>query len=383
MNSRWQHIAMVATVVLLSVVIAMEEHWPLLGYAALGVMVIAWFTFGRLGSEGDTRAVAFMVVLVFVGAAVTASAPSAAIYQCLAYPLIWMSASGIRQSIIASAALAAAVGVGFGLSVGSEPDGLLQATLIPVLSLAFSIVMGLWITRISLLSEERQRLVDELRETQNELAAVHRDAGRTTERERLAREIHDTIAQDLTGLVLLAQRARRDLAAGSADIDAHLDVLEQNARSTLAETRALVAASASVEPVTGGLGDALERLAERFTRETAVHVTVDAPDLPALDRDLEVVLLRSAQESLANIRKHAAASTATVSLRVANGEAVLTVTDDGRGFDPDAPSTGFGLEGLRQRLALVAGRVDVASSPGGTTLIARLPLTGAPLRSNA
>ncbi|TPW91876.1 sensor histidine kinase, partial [Schumannella luteola] len=188
-------------------------------------------------------------------------------------------------------------------------------------------------------------------------------------------EVHDTVAQSLTGLVLLAQRARRGFAAGTLD-DETLELIETGARDALAETRALVAAAAPVELAQGGIADALQRLAERFERETRIRVAVTTALDEPLDRDAEVVLLRCAQEGLANVRKHSEAASARVELTSASGTARLTVRDDGRGF-PAEVHAGFGLAGLRDRLALAGGALAVDGTPGATAITATLPLGGA------
>jgi signal transduction histidine kinase len=297
-----------------------------------------------------------------------------AIMQAVAYPLLWVLARSLRGAVLLNVALAFAVGIGFWVSTGD----LAQAALTVALSLGFSLALGIWITSIAERSEERQRLLDELTATQDRLAAVSRDSGIASERERLAREIHDTIAQDLTGLVLLAQQARRDLGAGDpAAVDERLALIEENAAMALAETRALVAATAPVSLTTGGLREALDRLAERTTRETGIGVTV-AGDASGLDRADEVVLLRCAQEGLANVRKHSGARNATLEVSVGPHGARLTVRDDGHGFDADVPWSGFGLGGMRDRLALVGGTLDVRSTDSGTELTATLPATVTP-----
>ncbi len=174
--------------------------------------------------------------------------------------------------------------------------------------------------------------------------------------------------------MLLWQRSRRELSAGTLT-DSTLQLLETGARDALAETRSLVAGSAPVE-LNAGIAPALTRLGERFTRETGVEVTTTCtidPSAP-LGRDTEVVLLRFAQEGLANVRKHAGASSARLELAVEAEEATMRVIDDGRGFDPATVSDGFGLSGLRDRVALVGGSVSVDGTSGATTLTARLPL---------
>lgn len=371
-NPRWWHIAITATAAVLTAMVFAADlpAWREVGaLAALAAVVIGWFSFGRRGFDSPTAAVAFTALIVVATGVAVGFHPFMAILQCIAYPLVWVLSSRTRTAVIANIALSVSVGVGYFASTRSLPETALTAGL----SLAFSLALGLWITDIAERSHERQRLLDELHSTQDRLASVNREAGVASERERLAREIHDTIAQDLTGLVLLAQQARRDLAGGrGAEAAEQLAMIEDNARTTLAETRALVAASASVPLSAGGLGDALERLASRFTRETGIAVTVSG-ESGDLDRDAEVVLLRCAQESLANVRKHSGARSATVQLSGREGAVRLVVTDDGHGFDPTARSDGFGLGGMRDRLALVGGALDVSSSESGTTLIATLP----------
>ena len=371
-NPRWWHIAVTSMAVVLTVMVITADVpvWRQVGaQAALMVFVVGWFTIGRLAFQSVTAAWVFSgIVIVSVGVAVGFQ-PYMAIIQCVAYPLLWVISTSLRGAILANVALAASVGVGFWFSTAD----IVQTLLTSVLSLGLSVALGLWITQIAERSHERQRLLDELRSTQDRLAAVSRDAGVASERERLAREIHDTIAQDLTGLVLLAQQARRELESGDqVAADERLVLIEDNARTALAETRALVAASAPVSLATGGLTEALDRLASRFTRETGVTVTVDG-DAGMIDRDSEVVLLRCAQEALANVRKHAGASGASVTLSAGDDSVLLTVRDDGHGFDPGARTDGFGLSGMRERLALVGGSLDVSSSPAGTLLTATLP----------
>ena len=372
-SSRWWHVAVLGIAAVLSGLIIWGDPSTIGlvgGLTAIAVFVAAWFVVGRRATRSQRAGIAFVVITIVVAAVGTAFSPSLATIQCIAYPIIWVLIDRTEAAILANIALATGVAVGLYLSTGSA----LQALLIQGISVTFSIALGLWITSIAVRSHERQRLLDELRATQDELAMVSRDAGVSSERERLAREIHDTIAQDLTGLVLTTQRARRELADGALPaLDEQLAILEENARSALAETRALVAATAPIGLATGGIGDALDRLGARFARETGLAVTVSATGLPALDRDTEVVLLRCAQEGLANVRKHARAGAASVTVAVDDDEVTLEVRDDGGGFDPGTVAAGFGLSGMRERLALVDGRLAVASGATGTTLTVTLP----------
>lgn len=371
--SRWWAIAVAAVTGVCGVILAVSwDHRPgaPLGAGVLVAFVVAYLTLGRRAPDGSRRAAVFVGILVLTTFGLVAAVPPLAVFQSLAMPAGWVLAHSRRGGILASLAIALATAAGFVVSLGPSWDTASMAALTFVFSLAGSIALGLWIWRIADYGTERARLLEELTAAQDELAALHRDAGVTGERERLARELHDTIAQSLAGVVLLAQRSRRELAAGSLR-DESLDLLESAARDALTETRTLVAGSAPVE-LGGGLGGALELLAERFRRESgaaiSVSVALDAP----LQRDAEVALLRCAQEGLANVRKHAGASAVSVALHEERGVAVLRISDDGSGLDPAAIPDGFGLSGLRARLALVGGTLTVTSD-GGTTLTARLP----------
>lgn len=378
LRSRWWTLAVVTVVAVCAIILAVERP-PLprllVGAGVLVVFLVAYFVVGRAAEDGSRRAGAFIVVCVIATGVLVAVVPSLAVFQSIAMPIGWVITHTRRAGILASAFVAAAAGVGFFVSLGPSWEATSTAAITVTFSFVGSVALGLWIWRIAEYGDERARLLDELTAAQDELATLHRDAGVTAERERLARELHDTIAQSLAGMVLLAQRSRRDLTSGRLT-DATLEVLEEAARDALTETRTLVAGSAPVE-LGSGLAGALETLAERFRRESGVAVTVEvALDAP-LDRDAEVALLRCAQEGLANIRKHAGASAATVVLDDEGGDAVLRVTDDGRGLDPAAIPDGFGLSGLRARLAVVGGSLTVSGSSAGTVIEARLPRSAA------
>jgi len=375
---RWMSIAVVVTTAVMAVLVLASGAPPANQWgagAALGLFVVAWFTVGIRAFGNTAATVIFVSALVVTLGVGVAFLPSMATLQAVAYPLVWTMIRRTRNAIIGNIAVALAVGVGFIIFLGTGSDAIAETVAIVGLSLLFSLALGLWITQISRLSEQRQNLVNELRATRNELATVSRDAGVASERERLAREIHDTIAQDLTGLVLVAQRARRELDTNNAAAAAEqLELIEESARAALAEARALVASSAPVGLTNDGISAALERLAERYSRETQVHVTVNATQLPTIAREAEVVVLRCAQEALANVRKHANATRATIEVTSIDGVVTLSVTDDGIGFDTGQTRTGFGLDGMSERLALANGRLEINSSAAGTTVRATIPL---------
>jgi signal transduction histidine kinase len=377
-ETRWWHIANTGTVAVLVVLLLLTEDDPARvvgGILTLVVFLAVWFVVGRRASRLHPVAVVILVVaVVAAGGVATGFSAILAVIQCVAYPLIWTHVRSTRWAIIGNVALSLSVAGGFLFSLGTSPQAMSQTAITCAVSLGFSLCLGLWFTRVYSLVSERDEAIAKMESAQALVNALGRDAGARDERERLSREIHDTIAQDLTGLVMTAQRGRRELNAGdTAAADAQLAILEDNARHALAETRALVASGAAAG-VDAGLAEALTRLGERFERETGIAVTIVAEDSGAIDRDREVVLLRCAQEALANVRKHSEASGVLLTLSMLDGVVTLRLADDGIGFDTAAPTAGFGLAGMRERLALVQGSIHFVSEPGqGVELVVVVP----------
>jgi signal transduction histidine kinase len=378
-SAKWWAIALVATVVacLIAAAVAIETDegsWGPVALTALiaGAYCALFFVVARRAEQGSTAAWIVVAATVIAAGALTAVVPSSALFQFWAYPFVWTLLTRVPHALGATLLLAVAVFGGFAVSTGDEAGWLPTAALTQGISFAVNVVMGLWITSVYRYGQSRERLLGELTAAQDELAVLHRDAGTTSERERLSRELHDTLAQSLAGVVLLVQRSRRDLAAGALT-DETLELIEDSARTALAETRTLVAGSAPVELDGGGIGAALETLAERFRRETGlivdIEVAIDAP----LGREVDVAFLRCAQEGLANIRRHSDARAVSLSLREEGDAAVLRVGNDGRGFDPASGATGFGLAGLRARLELIGGSLAVDGTEGAVALVARVP----------
>lgn len=378
LNRRWWDLGALA-VAAVTVLFGLAEppygpgDWG--AWAVSAAFLVLYFAYlrGGIGREDPTRHVVITIALAAVVGTGVAYAPSASILQAFAYPFIWITAPSTRRAIIANVVIALSLLVGYLVHFGL--GGWLAGITVAGLSLAFSLALGLWITHIAEIGEERIRLYDELQAAQGQLAAMHRDAGVNEERGRLAREIHDTIAQSLTGLVMVAQRTENRLAnvegEGAAAARGDVELIEQMAREALTEARGLVASLAPVS-ADGGLAAALGRLGAAFERETGVRVSIEA-DAAGIDRELEVVLLRCAQEGLANVRKHAQASRAEVRVRASAERVELTVRDDGVGpgapADGGAPTGGFGLAGLRDRAALVGGAFEFGAADGGGSLL--------------
>lgn len=248
-----------------------------------------------------------------------------------------------------------------------------------VVTLVFSMALGTWIIRIIEQSQERAELIAELDAGRHEISRLSSAHGALAERERFGREIHDTLAQGFTSLLMLIQAVEAELDHDLPQARRHLALMDETARQNLAEARALVAGGTPADLEGASLPDALRRLAARH--DATLEVTGPVRALPA---GPEVVALRSCQEALANARKHAGSS-APVGITLAYADETLTVSirDGGCGFDPGAVSGGYGLAGLRARAAEVGGTARVRSGPGdGTTVTVRLPVSPAtPLRS--
>ncbi len=264
------------------------------------------------------------------------------------------------------------------LVVRQNPD---PATAVAALGIAafgigFSYAYGGFVDRIIGQSKERAELIRQLEATRAELAAANHESGTLAERQRLAGEIHDTLAQGFSSIIVLLQAAEAGLAgAGPASPRGQLKLAAQTARENLAEARTLIGALMPADLASGNLPGALRRVTERAGSEIGIEASFGVSGTPRpLSAASDVVLLRVGQEALANVRKHAAASAVDVLLRYAPGAVSLEVTDDGRGFDPAAVNGGYGLRGMRERLGQAGGRVEVRSAPGaGTRIRAEVP----------
>jgi two-component system NarL family sensor kinase len=208
------------------------------------------------------------------------------------------------------------------------------------------------------------------------LVAAETRAARAEERARIAREIHDTVAQSLTALGFQLEGALRALDADSARArDRLLRALELN-REILEEARASVLELRD-DPLPAPLPEAIEALGRSMTTETGIRVHVSATDVPTLPARVERELYRIAREALTNARLHSGASEVEVTLRARGTALELIVRDDGLGFDPRATHGRFGIVGMRERAHLLEGTLKVRSAPGsGTTVHARIPIDG-------
>jgi signal transduction histidine kinase len=339
----------------------------------------AWYAlFGRLVLFSE-RAGAWRGEIYLAGLiplfAVAAAASTVSAFLLLAISPQCFMAGTFRRAVAAVVVLNTTPVVTL-VAVDQPSRGdVISAIAVAVAGIAFSLAFGSWVLQIIDQNTERGRLIEQLEATRAELAAAERQAGVLAERNRLAGDLHDTIAQDLTSVVMLVQAAEAAVAAGPAQAREHLALAAGAARDSLAQVRGLVDALVPAELAQATIIDALARLTARAGPEPghAADFLVEGEPRP-VTTGAEVVLLRVCQEALTNVRKHARAGHASVRLAYADAEVRLEVTDDGAGFDPDQASGGYGLRGMRSRAAEAGGRLTVHSAPGsGTSVTVAVP----------
>ncbi len=244
---------------------------------------------------------------------------------------------------------------------------------ISILSITAGLALTFFFAFVATEARRRAELLAALQTSQTELRRLHREAGAHSERERLSHEIHDTIAQGLSSIVMLldgAEAVIEEPHAAPKPLRKYLQQAQLTARENLEETRSLVAGLRPSVLAAGSLPEALERVVQRAGDNGGFMATMrsygTARPLPA---SVDVVLVRIAQESLSNAARHAGAERVDVELHFGDDDIRLLVRDDGKGFDPDHVVTGFGLVGMRERAAELGGRVWITSSLGtGTTV---------------
>lgn len=227
---------------------------------------------------------------------------------------------------------------------------------------------------------EREKMVAKLEAALEENAGLHaqllaqaREAGVLDERQRMAREIHDTLAQGLTGIITQIQAAQR-LWGSPEKARQHADQALRQALDSLAEARRSVQALRPGELEGARLPDAIGDLAKRWAADSNTDLQFDVTgDSVPLSPAIEVALFRVAQEALTNVNKHASASRVGLTLSYLGDVVLLDVRDDGIGMNGGNPR-GFGLNSMRQRIRSVGGAVEIESAPGeGTAVSASVP----------
>ncbi|MER7178784.1 sensor histidine kinase [Streptomyces hyaluromycini] len=343
--------------------------------ALLGSVVLCYAVLDRFPGNPVVRPQVYLSVLVLALGGLAYLGSSYAALFMVTLPHYWMFGRTPRTSM---GFLAAATGVtltGALVRQGWSAEFFGETLVSTLIVVAVGVLIGLWAHSVVAQSSERARLIEELERTEAQLSEAHQRQGAADERERIARDIHDTLAQGFASIIVLAEAARAGMSDDPARSARQLRSIESTARENLAEARELVGSARQPGPgraAAGTVAQTLRRTLDRFAEDTGLAVDADLADLEC-DQQTRIALLRCTQESLANVRKHARASTVGVVLVRRPYGVELEITDDGSGFVA-GESTGFGLDGMRKRLAELGGRLTVTSSVGdGTRILATIP----------
>ena len=251
-------------------------------------------------------------------------------------------------------------------------------------AILFVAAFSLMTLRAEAARRRSERLLAELTDAHEQLSQTHEQlrayAGQAEElavaqeRNRLARELHDSVAQTLYGLTLQSEAAARRLAAGQVEqVADSLRFFQRSARQTLQETRLLIFQLRPPILDEVGLAAALRARVDAVEARSAIACEVELQPMAGLAPEAETALYRIAQEALNNAIKHACAGRVSLALRREKETLCLTIADDGTGFDV-AQASGFGLAGMRERTEQLGATLTVLSAPGeGTTVVVELP----------
>ncbi|HEY5880654.1 MAG TPA: sensor histidine kinase [Nakamurella sp.] len=293
----------------------------------------------------------------------------------LAFPLFFLYLEvmpGWRGPFTVALATAFAI-VGGGWHRGWSVGGVVG----PLIGATVAIIIGAGYRSLQREAAERDELVAELVATREELARREREAGAAQERARLARDIHDTLAQGLSSIQMLLQAAERADPTGPGA--GHVRLAQATTADNLAEARTLVRELTPAPLTDAGLVPALRRLAQTQWKRPDLTVEIAADDAPDLPMASQAALLRVAQGAMANVLQHSRATHATVGVTRHRDDVRLSVTDDGIGFDlnDSYPSAGgpdsFGLAAARTRVEQLGGTLHIDTAPGrGTTVTVEL-----------
>jgi len=242
-----------------------------------------------------------------------------------------------------------------------------------------SILVGFWMSAIIDQSTRRRLLIEQLETTRAELAETERRAGALEERQRLTHEIHDTLAQGFTSILIHLEAAEQVPVAQPNIRQQYLDQVRITARDSLNESRRFIHKLRPELLDQRSLLDAIQRFTQQWQSATGIPVTLQSTGTPVtLHATIEINLLRATQEALANVNKHAQATEVQVTLSYFNDQIMLDVQDDGIGMAGVQDAVfdgGFGLQAMRERIAQCHGTVEIESSAGdGTIVVITIPL---------
>ncbi|MFZ4893744.1 sensor histidine kinase [Plantibacter sp. Mn2098] len=333
-------------------------------------------TMPRTGRTGRIVIGVWLAVLSIEWIALVFLSPDAAY---LVFPLFFLYLHLLRWPVAVVAVLAATAAAI--IAIGAHSGFSLGGVVGPIVGAAVAVAIGLGYQALAREAEARERLIVELVATREQLAATEREAGKLAERERLARDIHDTVAQALSSIQLLLHAAERDAETDPTRAAVHLRGARAAAATALTETRGLIDELSPPALAGSTIADALSRLAATTTAQGGPVVSFTVTGDPIdLSTSVQTCLLRVAQSAVSNAVRHAEASRADITLSYLDSEVILDVDDDGIGFEPAViggagertAGGSFGLVAMRQRIEELGGSLDLRSEPGqGTTVTAR------------
>jgi signal transduction histidine kinase len=347
------------------------------------VAFLAWYGAGVAAAHRHLpmwARVLWLVALLALWVALSFFTPDAAF---LAFPLFF-----VELHLLPAPVAVPLVVITFGLSVWGTATHLgfeVGSILGPLISSGVAIVIGLGYRAMAQETRDRQALILDLLATREELAAASREAGTLAERERIAREIHDTVAQGLSSIQMLLHAAERDV--DDERTREKLRLARQTAADNLGETRRFIRELTPPSLDEQTLPAALRRLvaavneqAEQAGAPTRASFGLSGDPI-VLPMAVDATLLRIAQGALANVLRHSDAARAELTLSYLDGEVALDIVDDGVGFDPLATQhaqdggLAFGLRAMRERAEQQGGRIEIETAPGdGTAVSVRIPV---------
>ena len=369
---------------------------PHLPYPVVGVLVattaawLLWWVTLHPAWESDRRRMAIffvgLVVLIFL---LVWSSPLFGFFAWTGYLYAGYALQGrlIRLAGATPIAIATALAQAGGIPVVVHPSAWGYFGILLLFNLVIANAMTFLTTMTYEQSAKRAEMIEQLAEANGKLEAalrenkgLHaqllvqaREAGVHDERQRMAGEIHDVLAQGLTGIVTQLEAASAAGADAAHDgWERHVEAARKLARESLAEARRSVQALRPQSLDDAGLPEALDEIVTGWSGLHDVKASLITTGTPRpLLPEIEMTLLRTAQEALANVARHAAASRVFLTLSYMEDMVTLDVRDDGAGFDPSAspnPSS-YGLAAMRERLLRIAGTLSVESEPGGGTAV--------------
>lgn len=353
---------------------------------AAGIAFLAVYLLGAVAVRSHSAVVTmlWLTALIALWIALMWWAPTS---MYLMIPLVFVCVHLLDRAaallgVLVVVASAAIVG---GVQSGWSPAGFWQLSLTALLAVLISLGYEALIRE----SQAREELLAELLATQQQLGASERMVGALDERARIARDIHDTIAQGLSSIQMLLYAAEH--SADEQLAQEYVQSARQTAIDNLGEARRVIHELAPAAVEERGLADALRRLAEselgRHGIRAEVHDTVDpaSASVDAPNMTEQTALYRVAQGALANVRQHSGATQASIELTVGANETRLTVADNGDGFDAGdgarrpGGNDSFGLTAIHERIEQLGGSVEIVSSPGtGARLTVTLPRGAVP-----